>query len=150
MITRRHMISWLISWLVSAAYSALSWARGVGSSSLTNEPHAAPMTALYDAAAAGSLQGVHGLLARGSMNIDQGNSEGITPLIVAAARGHTPVVGALLSKGASVEAVSDQGATALHTSSLLGHLAVCELLIKARWRMNLLVVPKNRTCCTLW
>lgn len=86
---------------------------------------------LHIAASAGSLQAVRELLSRRSIDINQGNQQGETPLTIAAARAHTDVARLLLQNGASVFAVTDQGATALHTASLCGHSVVCQVLIQA-------------------
>lgn len=90
-----------------------------------------PTNPLHAAAAGGSLQGVLFVLSSGSIDINQGNPQGLTPLIIAAARAHTGIVSLLLQNGASVSSVSDEGTTALHTGCMNGHRVVCQVLIKA-------------------
>lgn len=59
---------------------------------MTGALNKGPLNELHVAAAAGSLQGVRRLLSTGSIDIDQGNPDGATPLILAAELGHTQVV----------------------------------------------------------
>lgn len=85
---------------------------------------------LLDAASAGSVKRTLAALSSTSvMDVNQGDLTGMTPLIVAAYRGSSPVVQLLLSKGASTSATTDNGFTALIAASQSGHLAVVNLLI---------------------
>ena len=71
------------------------------------------------------------LLTRGSVDIDQGDPGGATPLMFAAHRGYLRVVRILLKKGANMFIQTDKGYTAVHSSVREGHLAVTKLLVKA-------------------
>lgn len=88
-------------------------------------------TSLHHAAAEGSTERTFALLNTGSINIDQGDVNGWTPLMLAAFRGHSRVVRILMNRGASVSVGSDSGFTALHSSAQEGHIAVSTLLVKA-------------------
>eukprot|EP00752_Nemacystus_decipiens_P005462 g4948.t1 len=92
--------------------------------------HAGPPTQLHLAAEVGSAQTIHHLLSRGLFDVNHGNPEGCTPLIVAAARGHTDAVRTLIMNQASLSAVEHKGANALHASSQQGRLDATRLLIR--------------------
>lgn len=79
----------------------------------------------------GSVEGTKALISLGSINIDQGNPEGVTPLMMASERGHSRVVRAMPKRGADVSIAADGDATALHLSANNGHLAVTVDLTKA-------------------
>jgi ankyrin repeat protein len=66
------------------------------------------------AAEAGCVD-VVALLLRCGADIDQGNSNGLTPLQAAAIRGHTAVVKELLQRGASLDA----GTSDWHTACVI-------------------------------
>ncbi len=53
----------------------------------------------------------------------------LTPLHIAADRGHKEVVALLIDKGADVNAMGGEGETPLHKAALVGHNEVVELLI---------------------
>ena len=60
-----------------------------------------------------------------------------TPLMVASAKGHAPVVKALLAKpGSSLDQRNAAGETALMLASRYGHMEVVELLLKAGANME--------------
>ena len=71
------------------------------------------------------------LLSDGSIDIDQGNQHGWTPLMLASGKGHSHVVRILLNKRANASIVAGGGITALHASAGEGHLAVCKMLVNA-------------------
>lgn len=78
---------------------------------------------LHRTVGCGSIEGTISLLSSGSIDIDQGDPKGVTPLMISAAHGHSRVVRILLEKGANVSLVDDSGYAALHplkeeTSSL--------------------------------
>eukprot|EP00752_Nemacystus_decipiens_P007967 g7120.t1 len=95
-----------------------------------------PSTALHDAANFGSAMGTVALLSSGSIDIDQGDPKGFTPLMSAAFAGHSSVVRILLSRGANVFLQEDQGATALFCAVQQGHLDATKLLVKAGSDLN--------------
>eukprot|EP00752_Nemacystus_decipiens_P011612 g10310.t1 len=88
-------------------------------------------TALHKAACGGSSERTIALLSRGLINIDQGDPDGWTPLMYAAAGGHSRVAQILLSRGANACIATDAGTTALHLSAEEGQLALTVDLIKA-------------------
>lgn len=90
-----------------------------------------PTNQLHPAAAAGSVQVIDELLSRGSIDINQGNPQGVTPLILAAARGHKTAVRTLLNNGASVSARTIDQSNAMHAVCQQGYVDVLHLLIKA-------------------
>ncbi|CBJ25460.1 EsV-1-199 [Ectocarpus siliculosus] len=71
------------------------------------------------------------VLETGSVDINQGNDDGITPLILASFLGHSHVAETLIENGADVSMVTDDGSTALHACAMEGHVAIVELLTKA-------------------
>lgn len=89
-----------------------------------------PWNGLHQAARDGSVERT-ALLAKGSIDVNQGDSVGVTPLIVAAGAGNSRVVRILLDRGANALVVTDEGVTALHFSAGRGHAAIVKMLIKA-------------------
>lgn len=75
---------------------------------------------LHLAVLAGSIERTLAVLATGSVDIDQGDAEGATPLMMAAVKGNTHIVEILLRKGANVSMVDNDGVTALHFSAEQG------------------------------
>ena len=90
-----------------------------------------PWNELHNAAKVGSTERTVALLSNGSIDIDQQEPQGATPLMLAAYNGFLRVVRILLNKGASVSIGGDDGVTALNLSAGEGHIAVSEALIKA-------------------
>ncbi|CAM9886787.1 unnamed protein product [Scytosiphon promiscuus] len=91
-----------------------------------------PINELQNAAGDGLLERTEALLASGSVDVDMGDPQGWTPLIRAAANGHSHVVRALLAKGAEASVVADLGLTALHMSALNGHSSdLIRMLVRA-------------------
>ncbi|CAM9577081.1 unnamed protein product, partial [Ectocarpus fasciculatus] len=86
---------------------------------------------LHHAVLAGSIERTLAVLATGSVDIDQGDAGGVTPLIMAAIRGHSHVMQTLLKMGANVSLVADNGTTALHCCCRAGHATAAELLAGA-------------------
>jgi len=86
---------------------------------------------LWNAAQDGRLEEVQRLLATGLQPDGYRYSGGWTALHEASAKGHSAIVGALLSAGASVRAVAVDGRTPLHWAALWGHLPVTRALLAA-------------------
>lgn len=79
----------------------------------------------------GSAELTAAIIASGSVNIDQGDPMGSTPLMYCSLKGYTPVARVLLDRGADVSPADDDGVTALHISAQAGHVEICKLLLKA-------------------
>jgi len=87
---------------------------------------------LHIAAAQGQADRCRQLLESPEANVqvDIEKSDGSTPLMLAAAMGHTDAVRVLLDAGANVEAVGRMGATSLMMAASLGHIEVVNVLIQ--------------------
>ncbi len=73
---------------------------------------------LHQAARAGSTERTLALLSSGSIDINQGSPQGVTPLMVAALKGYASIVRILLNHKADVSLIDDEdGCTALHMSA---------------------------------
>lgn len=90
-----------------------------------------PRNELHKAALDGSSTRIETLLAGGTIDIDQGDPRGWTPLMYAAEEGHSDVVTVLLNRGASLLPVDDDNYTALLVSAQHGQLGVTNLLLGA-------------------
>lgn len=90
-----------------------------------------PLNELHRAAFQGSAGRTIAVLSRGAINIDQGSSTGMTPLLFAAQQGHSRVAAALLDRGANVSITDEGGFSALHISAQNGHLAVTLQVVRA-------------------
>ncbi|CAM9849786.1 unnamed protein product [Ectocarpus fasciculatus] len=90
-----------------------------------------PKNELHFAADMGSTQRTAAILSSGLIDVNQGDPNGWTPLMVASQRGYTRIVRILLKEGANVLIVADHGFTALLTCAQYGNLAVCKMLVKA-------------------
>lgn len=87
---------------------------------------------LHHAAQVGSVEGTVYILSRGSIDINEAQAKGYTPLMLAAGGGHFSVVRILLDKGADVSISADgSGYTALHVSAQHGHLVATKMLMEA-------------------
>eukprot|EP00752_Nemacystus_decipiens_P018242 g16370.t1 len=71
------------------------------------------------------------VLRSGTLNIDQGDPKGVTPLMIAAQGGFSRVAKLLLKKGANVSVTADRDFTALHCCCQAGHLEVARMLLEA-------------------
>jgi hypothetical protein len=93
-------------------------------------PARAPAASLLESARLGDLAAIRDLLSRGAA-VDAADRRGLTPLMWAAAGGHTEVVRQLLDGGAAVDRRASDGATALMLASANGFIeAVRALLLK--------------------
>ena len=71
------------------------------------------------------------LLSGGLIDIDQGDSQGHTPLMMASAMGNSQVVRILLDKGTNVSMVSPSGRSALlWEPTHRGHFAITRCCLK--------------------
>jgi glucose/arabinose dehydrogenase len=84
---------------------------------------------MLEAAAAGKLEVVRSLLARG-VSPDTSDESGRTALMIAAYHGDREVVAALLDQGATVDARTPEGDTALMVAASRGHVEVVRLLLE--------------------
>lgn len=106
-------------------------------SNMTQIPHPqrqwprGPINELHYAARKGSIERVLFLLSSGSIDINQGTPEGVTPLTIAALNGFSRIVRVLLDKGANVSITDAKGSTALHHCAGGGHSEVVGVLIEA-------------------
>lgn len=71
------------------------------------------------------------LISSGSVDVNRGGDNGVTPLMFAAVGGHAHSVRVLLGKGASVSVADVDGCTALLLAAQEGHLAVTKMLVEA-------------------
>ena len=83
-----------------------------------------PWNALHCAVRHGSVERTVAPISNGSIYIDQGTPDGCTPLIIAAATGHSVIVRILLNRGVDSSIASDGGVTALHAAVEIGQLEV--------------------------
>ena len=90
-----------------------------------------PRNELHRAARGGFTERTVALLSSGSIDIDQGDPGGYTPLMLASFDGHLRVARILLNKGANTSIVTDDGGSVLHMSAKGGHLAVSKMLMEA-------------------
>jgi hypothetical protein len=111
-----------------------SWISVVAMSSEAARPSSAPATTteadIWAAARTGDLRGVERHLA-GGVNVEDVDPErGGTPLLWAAATGQAELIDLLIRRGANVNAVDRDGATALHAAAFLGHEKAVEVLLQ--------------------
>jgi len=75
------------------------------------------------------LKLVRELLA-GGIAVDQRDSDGNTPLVMAAMAGKTEIARLLIENGADVNAKTNNEGTSLHGAAFMGHLAMVRLLVE--------------------
>lgn len=88
-------------------------------------------TALHDAAESGDVKYVASLLLERDVQLDARDSNGLTPLYLAAQSGHAEIVSSLLAEGASVNSVGRFGRTPLHRAVRGGHISVVRALLSS-------------------
>ncbi|CAM9295066.1 unnamed protein product, partial [Hapterophycus canaliculatus] len=84
------------------------------------------------------------VLSRDSIDVNQGDPKGRTPLFLAALNGGSRAVRILLDHGASVAIAADGGVTPLHVCAQEGHVLVKEILVKAGANLDA-ATPKGST-----
>ena len=90
-----------------------------------------PWNDLHHGILGGSTEILVALLSDESIDIDQVGENGLTPLMLASLRGHSPAVRLLLDKGANLLLAADGGFTALHSAAQEGYLAISKMLVDA-------------------
>ena len=101
-----------------------------------------PLNELHKASVLGSTERVVALLLDESMDINQGNPMGWTPLMFASCHSHVARI--LLNKGAEVSIVGDGGYAALHISAQEGHLVTSKMLVDAGATLDAASVEGNK------
>lgn len=91
-----------------------------------------PRNKLHVAADYGSLTDTKAILSRGSIDVNQVDPDGWTPVMVAAERGFASIVRVLVDNGADVSTQAREGTTALISSAQRGHLAVVQTLLAGK------------------
>ncbi len=86
---------------------------------------------MHKAAMMGSHELTETMLRKGTLDMDKGDPQGVTPLMIAAQRGYSRVARILLEKGANVSVKADRDFTALHCCCQGGHVEVVKLLVEA-------------------
>ena len=77
------------------------------------------------------LRGSADFIDLGAIHVNSQRAGGNTPLKIATVRGDAALVAALIDAGARVNAINEDGVTALHHAVAQGHLAVTQLLLNA-------------------
>ncbi|GAB4821600.1 hypothetical protein N2152v2_008646 [Parachlorella kessleri] len=90
-----------------------------------------PSAQLRAAAAAGDASAVHALLRAGRADRNSKDPEGLTPLHLAASKGHLSTLVALLEAGAQPDLGDAQGRTALHWAAFEGRADCVRALLDA-------------------
>lgn len=103
-----------------------------------------PWNALHHAAFDGRNDRAVALISAASIDINQPDDNGFTPLIMAAQEGHHRIVRALIDKGARLNVASNGKATALMLSAQHGFIVVAKLLVDAGAALE----TKNQVGCT--
>ena len=92
--------------------------------------------AIHNAARRGDLEKVKALLESNPKLVFSKDTDGLTPLHLAAVRGYKTVAALLLSHGAEVNAKNEGGFTPLHVAAFEGHKDVVELLLANKAEVN--------------
>lgn len=72
----------------------------------------------------------------GTLGVNSCNTDGFTPLHVAALHGHSALAALLIRHGASVNARTNQSATPLHLASQNSHIQVMRFLLECNAKLN--------------
>ncbi|XP_072242609.1 ankyrin repeat domain-containing protein 27 isoform X2 [Leuresthes tenuis] len=72
----------------------------------------------------------------GALGVNSCNSDGFTPLHVAALHGHSALAALLIRHGSNVNARTNQNATALHLASQNSHVQVVRFLLECNSKLN--------------
>ena len=108
----------------------------VGCGEMKESAAAAPDVDIWRAAARGDIEAIKQHLEAGTDVDAKEPPGGSTPLIVAAAYGQVEAAKLLIEKGASVNASSNDGATALHAAAFFCHTDTVKLLLDRGARVN--------------
>lgn len=84
----------------------------------------------FEAASEGDLIRIDALISAG-WDFRERRADGVTPLLLAAERGHTPVVQRLIDAGAEANVAGEHYGTPIATAAYHGHLAVLKILLDA-------------------
>jgi cytohesin len=101
-----------------------------------HETVAATVTAIDDAVKTGDLEKVKTLLESNPQLVFSNDSDGLTPLHLAAVKGYRTVAELLLSHGAEVNAKNKDGFTPLHVAAFEGHKDVVKMLLANKAEVN--------------
>ncbi|MGI9214581.1 MAG: ankyrin repeat domain-containing protein, partial [Gammaproteobacteria bacterium] len=93
-------------------------------------------SALHIAAANSNLIAVQNLLRSNTININQPNVHGETPLFLGAYNGHVNIVKVLLEIRAKVDIPNNEGVTPLYISAQNGHVMTVKMLLEAKAEVN--------------
>ncbi|XP_067648884.1 ankyrin repeat domain-containing protein 29-like [Haliotis asinina] len=85
--------------------------------------------ALHRACTGGHIAVVKYLFSQGSVDINCKRRDGMTPLMVAASKGHTDIFGVLVSMGANASHVNNYGYNILHLASAHGHMEMVKYIL---------------------
>jgi uncharacterized protein len=91
---------------------------------------------VYDIARKGTVSDLEKLLKQKSEALDEVNTDGYSPLILACYRGNTEVANYIVKKTKSINYISPMG-TALMAAVVKGNVSFCELLLKQGANPNL-------------
>ena len=99
---------------------------------------------LYKSSFDGDIESLNDALAQGG-RVTVRSSEGITPMLAAAERGHTDICSLLLAHGSNVNDQDTKGFTPLLAAAQNGHLNVCGLLLAHGSNVNEVVSVVKHT-----
>ena len=112
-----------------ASSASQSAAPEPAASSVTSEPAAPPSVGLHEAAFLGDVESIRQHV-EASSNLDEKDSFGSTPLIIATTFGAADAAEALIKGGADLSQVNSDGSTSLHIAAFLCRTQIVEALIE--------------------